>query len=415
MGQGTARDPELVIIQLPRMGLDELMRGWSSDGQLYDALSAVAPLNMDLAWTRQDIERRASRVLLGRIAGEVEALPKDPESWQEHLPITTAARRQVSDRPIRPTNWATTARRYGWPPTAYVAHPRSRVQDETALQTLLWTARSLETTLRQVRPIAPALVEQVEGPVLAMLRVVSEDMEDIATNRPDRLDLRALAASGRPWSGLAAVAEAIVLAETDLELLAYELIQPDPDLEWRLFHLSVLGEVLASTRRLGGRVCWRAPLNASGSSGPQFEIELRNERWDLWFEAAGAAQHYGAVSPYRRATSGVVRNPRSIGADVMLCLPGQRSLTLECKWSPLGTYVGREGYHQAAAYAVEVRSGQGIQAWSFVVGPEELVPSTSSERLDWPGEPVVLGACSIRGLDGLVASLVSGAGDNTTS
>lgn len=407
MDQSTARDPQLAI-QLPRAGLDELMRGWSSDGQLYEALSAVAPLDMDLAWTRRDIENRASRVLLARLADELANLPTDPAAWREHLPVATVVRRQISDRPARPTNWTATARRFGWPPTSYVSHPRSREQDETTLQLLVWTARSLERIVQRVHAIAPVLVSQVEPPVLALLQLVNEDLSDIPAARPDRLDLRSVAASGRPWTALAAVAETIVQSETDLALLAYELIQPDPDLEWRLFHLAVLGEVLSALRKLGGRVSWRAPLNSSGSPGPQFQVDVGQSRWDLWFEAAASATYYQAHSPYRRATSGVVRNQRSIGADVMLCLPGERALTLECKWSPYSTYVGRDGYHQAAGYAVEVRSGQGIQAWSYVVGPEELVQTTSSERLDWPGSPVVIGACSVRDLENLIASLVSG-------
>ena len=124
-------------------------------------------------------------------------------------------------------------------------------------------------------------------------------------------------------------------AETDLEFLAFELIEPDPDLEWRLFHLSVLGQVLA-TRQLGGRVRWSAPLSAAESSGPQFNITIGQDRWDLWFEASVAPRYYRATSPYKMTTAGVRSAQRSIGADVMLCLPGKRALMLECKWSEFG-------------------------------------------------------------------------------
>lgn len=405
MGQSPTERPELVNPLLPRRGLGEVLRGWSSDGQLFDALSAVAVLDMDVEWSSRDIARRAGRVLLERLLPDLAVLPTDPATWREHIPVTTTSAREVCGRPLPPTNWAMTSRRFGWPPQAFVTHPRSRVQDESVLRTLAWTARALEHLVRDVRPVAPLLVGRIERPQVAMMEVVEQELPDVESIRPDRLDLRAMAGSGRPWSALATVAEAIVRAETDLEFLAYELIEPDPDLEWRLFHLSVLGAVLASVRRLGARVSWRAPLSGAYATGPQFQIAIGQDRWDLWFEAAGASRYYGYVSPYQRATSGVARNQRSIGADIMLSLPGKRSLMLECKWSSLGTYVGRDGYHQAAAYAIEARSGLGHDAWSYVVGPEEIVVERSEIVLDWPGGQTVVGACNIHHLYGLVAAL----------
>ncbi|HSX65923.1 hypothetical protein [Nocardioides sp.] len=406
MGEDAAGRPELVAPVLPRRGLEELLRGWSSDGQLFDALSAVGSIDVDVEWSSRDVERRASRVLLERLEPELAQLPQDAATWREHLPVTTVSNREVSGRPLHPTNWAMTARRYGWPPQAFVSHPRSRVQDESALRALAWTARSLERIVRDVRPVAPLLVGRVDAPVVAMLDVTEQDLGGVEVMRPDRLDLRSLAGSGRPWSGLAPVADAVVRAETDLEFLAFELIEPDPELEWRLFHLSVMGEVLTSLRTLGGRVRWRAPLSASGSSGPQFQITVGQEHWDLWFEAAGAARYYGGVSPYREATSGVARNQRSIGADIMLSLPGKRLLMFECKWSPLATYVGRDGYHQAVSYAVEARSGLAQDAWSFVIGPEEVVTQRSEFDLGWPDATAVVGACSINDVSDLVRGVV---------
>ncbi|MGK5520837.1 hypothetical protein ACSNN9_15960 [Micromonospora sp. URMC 107] len=406
MGELAAERPELTALTLPRRGLEELLRGWNSDGQLFDALSAVTAVEMDVRWSADAIERRAARVLLEKMESVLLLLPDDPGTWRENLPVTTTSAREVSDRPLRPTDWATTARRYGWPPKAFVGHPRSRVKDESALQTLTWTARNLERMVRDVRGVAPLLVGRIERPILTMIDVVRSDLPDVEALRPDRLDLRSLASSGRPWSTLAMVAASLLQAQTDLEFLAFELIEPNPELAWRLFHLSVLGEVLAAVRSLGGRVRWNTPLTAGESSGPQFQLRIGQNIWDLWFEASAAARYYQVASPYKAATTGVSSIQRAIGADILLCLPGRHALMLECKWSALGSYVGRNGYHQASSYLIEARCGLADNARSYVIGPEEVVRSQSETELNWPGGVAAVGVGSIEHVAGLVRSLV---------
>lgn len=406
MGEFAARRSELTPLALPRRGLDQLLRGWTSDGQVFDALSAVGSFDTD--WSARDIERRASRVLLDKIESDIRALPSSVAGWLENLPITTTSIREVSSRPLRPTDWAASARRHGWPPRAFIGKPRSRVRDEITLQVLAWTARRLEAIVREVNPLAPLLVGRVEPQVTAMAKAVDQELADVEIARPDRLDIRSLASAGTPWSALAAVADVLQRAETDLKFLAFEVIEPMPELEWRLFHLSVLGECLATLRDLGGRVRWAAPLNASGSSGPQFQITLDGNTWDLWFEASAAPRRYQVKSPYRTATAGVKVLQKPLGADIMLCLPGERSLMFECKWSADGTYVGRDGYHQATSYLIEAKSGIAVNAWSYVIGPEEVVPALSEAALDWPGGTTVVGAGNIEHVAGLIHSAVAG-------
>ncbi len=304
-------------------------------------------------------------------------------------------------------DWATTARRFGWPSTAFVGNPRSRVQDETTLQVLAWTARRLATVRDDAARSAPLLVGSVAKQIAAVAAVKADHLAGIDAARPDRLDVRSLASSGAPWSTLASVAEQLMTAETDLEFLIYQLIEPSPELEWRLFHLSVFGQVLATLRACGGRVRWRAPLSASSTSGPQFEVRIRDDRWDLWFEASAALGHYGLVSPYVTATAGV---PGSgpIGADVLLCRPHLRALSLECKWSAKLGYVGRDGYHQASSYLAEARSGLASDAWSYTVGPAEVVGPKTSARLPWPGGVAEVGVCTIDHVDALVHEVVRG-------
>lgn len=404
LGDLAAQRAQLSTPELPRRGLDELLRGWTSDGQVYEALSAVSPADTSVEWSVRDIERRAARVLLERMAEDIQRLPAHAAGWLPYIPVTTTSSREISPRPLRPTNWSATARRFGWPPSAFIGHPRSRVRDETVLQVLVWTTQRLVSLLRDVLPVAKLLARRVESHIAAMSEVVNRELGDVDAERPDRLDIRSLAGSGQPWSTLAAVTEALIRAETDLGFLAYEIIEPIPDLEWRLFHLSVLGEVLGALRRLGGRVRWTAPLSASQSTGPQFLVSIGQDVWDLWFEASGAAKWYGVESPYRLATSAVNVTQRTIGADVMLCRPGSKTLMFECKWSIDGTYVGRDGYHQASSYLVEARAGIATDAWSYVIGPAEVVPSHSETELAWPGGTAVLGSANI----GHIAQLVQG-------
>lgn len=408
MGEVSARRPKLMQLVLPRRGLDQLLRGWSSDGQVFSALAAVDESGTDVVWSERDIERRAMRVLLEKIEPELSRLPPDAKKWSEHLPVTTESSREVSPRPRAPTDWAGTVRRYGWPPRAFVGRPRSRVHDQTTVRVLTWTAQHLQKMVRDVDPVARQLVDRVRPVVVAMVQAVDLGENEARLKRPDRADIHSLAGSGAPWATLAVVAEALVRAEGDMDFLAYELIEPIPELQWRLFHLSVLGETLNALRELGGRVRWSAPLSASSSSGPQFRVLLDGRVWDLWFEASSATRHYGLGSPYRSATAGVQVQQQSIGADIMLCLPGERALMFECKWSADGTYVGRDGYHQASSYLIEASTGLATDIWSYVIGPSEVVPASSKTVLNWLTGVAVVGVASIEDVAELVLTVVKG-------
>jgi hypothetical protein len=116
--------------------IDTVLRGWSSDGQIFAALAAITDPSLDMAWSARDIRRRAHRVMLGKLEDTLQQWPTSAQQWAEHLPITT-----ISERTITPTiagrvNWAETVRRFGWPPAHFVTRSRSRTADEVALTTL---------------------------------------------------------------------------------------------------------------------------------------------------------------------------------------------------------------------------------------------------------------------------------------
>jgi hypothetical protein len=391
------------LLHLPRVGLEELLRGWSGNGSIYAALAAIQGSPYEVHWTERDIRRRAGRVLLGRMEAVILRLPATAQEWQEYLPVSTESRKRISRTPVRPTNWVQTSRRFGWPPSQFIGNPRARVLDESALTALVWTANALDTLTRDTRALGSALVDRLAPQVTALVEVSRSRLEDVTAIRPDRLDLMSLGASGRPWSALAAVASEIARAETDLEFLAFEVIEPDPELAWRLFHLSALGAVLIALKADRGSIRWLAPLAASQVSGPQFQATMPDGlKWDVWFEAGGAELYYGVESLYRRSTAAVARNDRSMGADIMLVRPSERALIFECKWSAHGPYVGRDGFHQAASYALQARAELVQSVWSYVVGPSEVVPETSSSLLAWDQTSVVLGTTNIDSIGLLV-------------
>lgn len=390
-------------LHLPRTGLKEILRGWNGDGPVYAALAAIQDSSLEIRWTEQDIRRRASRVLLGKMEQMILRLPATEAEWAEYLPISMESHKTTSRRLLHPINWAQTSRQFGWPPKQFVGNPRARIPDESALTALVWTANTLKRLTREARLLGKELVDSIALQVKALADIASSELTDVVSVRPDRLDLMSLRTSGRPWSGLAEVASNLIRAETDLEFLAYELIEPDPELRPKLFQLSVLGATLMALRANGARIRWSAPVTVSEVSGPQFQATMPDgTKWDLWFEAFGVMSFYGVESPYRQATASVIGYDLSTGADLMLVRPSERALILECKWSPRGTYVGRDGFHQAASYALQARAQLVHSAWSFVVGPAEVVPETSYSVAAWNETAIILGITNINFITSLV-------------
>lgn len=396
-------------LRLPRSGLDEILRGWNGDGDIYAALATIQDSALEVRWTERDIRRRASRILLGRMEEVILRLPTTEAEWAKHLPISMVAGKSTSRRVVHPVDWAQTSRRYGWPPRQLVSRPRARVPDESALTTLVWCANTLERRTREAYPLGKALIDRIARPVKALVNISRSELADVPSVRPDRLDLASLRSSGRPWTNLAQMAANLTRAETDLSFLAYELIEPDPDLRWRLFHLSVLGATLMALKARGAKIRWTAPLAASVVKGPQFQATMPDtSKWDIWFEAAGAMSYYGVESPYRKATSSVVGDKKNTGADLMVVRPEERAFILECKWSGYPPYVGRDGFHQAASYALQARAQLVTSAWSYVIGPSEVIPETSYSLAAWDETAVILGSANIDSIAKIVDSFLQG-------
>lgn len=403
MDHDTTSDPGLTgNLRPPTGGLRELVSGWSGEGSIYELLGAFEPTGAGV-WTTGDIRRRAQRVLLGLIRGDVATLPTTVRRWQEYLPQTTMPRRTTTRHIAGRVDWARTVRQHGWLPDRYDTRERSRIVDEVTVRTLAWVADELRRIIDDSRTLAPTTARE-EAAQLAVIEATLADYPDRTPGQPDRLDLGALAGSGYPWAAVSRIASLIARSQRDPEFIAFELIAPEPDLAWRLFHLSVYGTVIRTLREHRFAVSWRRPLGGT-ADGAQIEaISPTGKHFDLWFEAAGARKHYRLTdAPYPTVVAPIAGVGGSLGVDVMLVQPHTRALLMECKWSERPGYIGRYGYHQTASYALEARAGLALDVWSFIVGPDEMVPVNSASDSLKNDLGVVLGATSPSRLPAVIA------------
>jgi hypothetical protein len=395
-----------LTLTIPRTGIAEVLGGWSGEGSIFADVAFVSgPEALD--WTAGDIRKRARRVLLALIDPITEDWPATCSEWQEWLPSSSVSDQQVQRVPTGTVNWRETRRRYGWPPREFAGRVRRRVMDEVAVGTLAWLSAQLNQIVVDVRSQSTVSSDRVAERVAVISEALSP-WTDIAPMCPDRLDLLSLASSGYPWTSVAAAADLVVKADHDPEFIAFELIEPDPDIGWRLFHLATYGMVIRALRNHRFYMSWRRPISGS-RTGAQIEaIGPSGTSFDLWFEAASARNTYGLPrSAYYDAVESIPGAGGPIGVDVMLIERGKRALLLECKWSTNVAYVGRYGFHQSASYALDAVAGLADQVWSFVVGPQEIVPTTNVASGLHAQFGVVLGSTSPERIGDVVSAFLA--------
>lgn len=357
---------------IPERGLEEVLRSWSGSGQLWAALAACKDPIAERSWDAVDVRARAHRILFSQLAPLIARWPRDLGRWMEALPPELVRSRVHAERPHSGMDWRAT-RRLGWPPAEFVSRPPRRRNDNLLAQVLIWTLRRL--LLVSADAATPATDQErlaYDRATAAFGLLAEASLAGLDTSRPGFADLRGVRAVGQPWTDLALVAKRLLLLDSELERLAWEVVAPDPDLAWRLFHLGVLGEVLHSLRTSGARVTSLRPLGAS-VPGPAFAVlDSDEEAWDLWFEAGGIWRYYECQEPYQEVSRGVLGAGSALGCDVMLVQPSRRALLIECKYSQSGSVVARAGYLQALAYATEANE-LCPAVTSAVVGPSDVV------------------------------------------
>ncbi len=406
MDQTTAEPAELTLA-VPRAGLTELFRVWTGTGSLLDALAACRS-DDEVEWRASDVRQRSRRILLELLTDDLLALPRTSGEWLEYLPVASVSQSAIRSSPAGGTRWVDTVRRCGWPPAAYVSRRRSRSPDTMPLSVLTWVSHRLADVMADVVALSTEFQPRLGASVAALQQATSQIIGGDVGGPPGRSELFALVRSGFPWRTVANIARLISRAERDPEFLAFSLLEPDSDLESRLFHVSVLGYVLAALRRNSCRITWKRPLGASGD-GPHVEAESpEGHQWDLWFDSGRSRAYYAAPrSAYSSAVASIAGTGQAMRPDLFLIDFPNRALVIECKWSPEPSYVGRDGYHQASSYALDALNGLADEVWSFIVGPKEIIPEANiaTEHLDSMG--AVLGSVSVASLHSVITGFLA--------
>lgn len=371
-------------LPIPSEGLGEVLSSWSGRGQVFAALSGVAAESQEQReWSQRDIERRAARVLFGALTPHLARWPLSPRVWEDALPAETAKRRELAPAITAPVLWRETRRSGLWPPREYVVRPANRVADTLLVTTLRWTLESLLATAEIARRTEASSVLAV-GPQLDVARVLLARPPVNAAEPvpPGHAEIRSLAREGRPWNGVAKVADELRAYFASPLELAYRFLLPDPDLRWRLFHLAIMGVVVHSLRAAGLPVISGRPLSG-GSVGPAYRTTTpRGEAVEVWFEAGAVWRHHGLVAPYVDATLGLPSAIRPLAPDILLLVPGGRAMVLECKYSSNAETIGHRGYLQAAAYSLELHSTLAREVEAWVVSPSGTLPSRSMAKVE---------------------------------
>jgi hypothetical protein len=362
---------------VPDAGLAAVLASWSGRGSLFEALSVPLEEREVRRWTSSDVRLRADRVLLSLLEPALRRWPKRTSEWLDYLPASKKHTRVVEQAPFAGVAWAESRRRFGWPPTAFVGKQAERGPDMLAVQVLRWCADSLS----QIWDSVGAQPELKFGSTVQLesaLRLLElEPLCSASPGTPRRADLIALRREGAPWGSVASVAEVLLEAEKSVDFLIYQVLMPDDEIRWRLFHLAVLGVLLTALREARCQITSLRPLSPK-SSGPNYQVvSARGEPHLLWFEASGVWSYLDKPSPFIEATRGVRRARRSNGADVLLLMPDRRALILECKYSLDQDWVARHGYYQAMAYGAEIRSRLAEVVVAAAVGPESVVSASS--------------------------------------
>lgn len=343
---------------LPSRGLKEILGGWSSAGQALDALDAIVD---ERDWRPGLVSARLHRLLVADLAaGPLAVWPLLTAEWLEALPAIGIVHREIGQR-ARAVDWRATAR-MGWPPEQLSTRPRHRDTDHVLTGVLRWTLERLDATVASARRVWSNVDVPVRPQIAAALELL--DLPPVATARPllpERTDLDHIAAEGHPWNRLAPVARELLRFEQASPAELAQLIAPEDD--WRLFHLAVLGELIASARDAGREVRSVGPV-AGGHAC------YRIDDLTVWLEGG----KLGGRRPYVQLSGHAHGNPQPLSADIaVLSAHRDAGLLIECKWYADGTRAVRDGLRAAMAYALDASPAALTDVTSAAVLPDPQV------------------------------------------
>lgn len=366
------------MLPIPQDGLQEVLSHWVGRGTIWNVLAVSKADEGDRQWNARDLRARANRILFEKIKPHLSQWPTRTSDWVELLPALKQQDRVTRTTPFSGVSWKSTLERFGWPPRAFVGRESTRVADMLLVTAMRWALLQLMDVHRDAVRLFPDIDVDVRRQVTAARQLLDRDpVESAEPIMPQRPELLAIRREGAPWGAVATVMDCFRDLDHSLDSLVSQLLLPDDEIRWRLFHLAVLGQLLIALRRENCQVKSVRSLGGS-SKGPSYAVIDRDGwHWDLWFEASGIWTHFGVASPYAQATRQIGAVKRPLGADLLLVRRGYRALIMECKYSGNEDVVGRNGYLQATTYAAEMRSLLAPDVVSLTVGPEGVMRGLS--------------------------------------
>lgn len=376
--------------QVPEDGLEEVLRGWSSKAELYDALAQIADDWAEVRWSQKEIQQRAHRVLFAELIEKLKSWPTAQTAWLDALPAGQGKHRRISPNPDPGTDWVRSRTQRGWPPDEFVVNDRYRVPDQVMASTLRWTIDEIIRIRKDALKVEEkSLKDEVQQQIKTLLAIRDLPQLDSSSGaRPTRQDIYALNREGSPWTKLADVADFLVNVDSaNLKDFARQHLLPDPDVRWRLFHLGCLGVLLKNFRTAGWKLTSCHPLSGTQINGPHYKADDPDGgTWDIWFEASKIWEHYDVPSPYLDLMEDVFSKPADpVGADLAVIRSGTAAYLFECKFGPAAE-VRRRGYHQITTYVSEALEELVPAAEGFVIGPDDVVLNSAEQRLQ--GSPI---------------------------
>jgi len=374
---------------IPTRGLVEVLSSWALAGgttsvqALSAAVGSLPTLDAEENWSLGDISRRANRIAWEHLRPIVMMLPSTSEEWLDALPAVGVTHAVWSETPQSPVDWAASVRRMGaWPPPqtgqpAYLTRRRSKERHESIVSAMAWGRRQFLTTLAEAESLGASV------PPAARSRI--EAVPAVATPiPPDFAELEALRLLGTPFAELSTAISMMLTLDVDPLVYARDLLLPNDEFRWRLFHLGCYGEILAEAVDRIGPIASTRPLLA-GAQRPTHVLRdgaTTNVTYEFWFEASGLWRLNPGPTAHEEVAKAVHGTRGGLVPDI--CVVRRRGDAIErlalaeVKYSRNGQYIFGSGYPEALGYGLEAVRHFGIATLSLVTAPDDMITGSGA-------------------------------------
>ena len=369
---------------IPTRGLLEALSSWALAGgmtsvqALRAAVGSLQTLDADNDWSPRDIRRRATRMAWEHLRPIVMMLPDSSEEWMDALPAVGVTHAMWSDTPQYPVDWAASVRRMGvWPPPAsrqptYLTRRRSKERHEPIVSAIAWGRTQFLATLAEAESLGAIASRDARDRIEALPAVA-------APVPPNFAEVEALRLLGKPFAELSAAILTILTLERDPFTYARDLLLPDNEFRWRLFHLGCYGEILAEAVDRVGPIASTRPLVA-GTQRPTHVLRdgvKTDVTYEFWFEASGLWRLRPGPTPHEEVAKAVHGTRGGLIPDICVIRRRddviERLALAEVKYSRNGQYIFGSGYPEALGYGLAAVGHFGVDTLSLVTAPNEMV------------------------------------------